>query len=160
MSAKGEEALSEDGKENERIRILPGNWKRVYDYETGDFTETSPDELIKITVTPADTVELLAFDTKITAVKDDSLTIEAFGSTITVIPGETNIKSGGKIILDAGTLISAKNSTGSLATLVGELLDDLIGLTTMGPPPKHGVSPDVIIKLTALKVKFQALLEA
>lgn len=119
LSAKGEAALSESGKENERLYILPGNWKRVYDYITGDFTETSPDELIKVTVKPADTVEILAFDTKITAAKDDSLTIEAFDCTIIIKDGDVSLVgkkvtlSGTDVVLTGGKLTTAGSASPS-----------------------------------------------
>jgi hypothetical protein len=76
------------------------------------------------------------------------------------VDGKIIIKNNnGKIELNADGTSTVKSSSQSLATLIGELIDDIVGMSTFGPPPKHAVFPVDVTKFNALKTKFQSLLK-
>ena len=65
---------------------------------------------------------------------------------------------GGVVIEDPGTgKITIKNAVTSLASIINELIDIIVGLKTLGSPANHVVSPDAIAKLTVLKTTWSSL---
>ena len=71
-----------------------------------------------------------------------------------------NLKSGENATIESGKKVVFKNQTQSLAPLIEEFIDTVVGLNTIGSPPQHKLSPDTIAKLNTLKSKFKELLEA
>jgi hypothetical protein len=73
-----------------------------------------------------------------------------------------------KITIDNGKMqvilnsdkCAIKNGSKSLFTLLDAHYQNLIGMTTMGAPPKHVVSPETIAKFQKDKADLAALLEA
>jgi hypothetical protein len=86
---------------------------------------------------------------------------------VPVDPGELRIYSTSAdgdqlqadIRLQPNGKIVVANQIEDLAGLVGDLLDELIGLSTTGSPTTHVLSPAVIANLTAIKLRFEQLLE-
>lgn len=66
----------------------------------------------------------------------------------------------GSIILNSDGTSTLKTASNSLKTLMDDLLDTIVGMSTFGPPPLHTVLPADIAKFQALKAKFDLLLKA
>jgi len=71
-----------------------------------------------------------------------------------------NLKSGENTTIESGKKVVIKNSSQSFATLIGEFVDTIVGLQTVGTAAAQALNPATIAQLNALKVKLQALLEA
>jgi len=67
------------------------------------------------------------------------------------LQADIRLQPNGKIVV--------ANQIEDLAELVSDLLDELIGLSTTGSPTTHVLSPAVIANLTAIKLRFEQLLE-
>lgn len=77
------------------------------------------------------------------------------------IDGTITVKNdNGSMILNSDGTSTFKTSSNSLKTLMDDLLDYIIGMSTFGPPPLHTVLPADIAKFQALKAKFDLLLKA
>lgn len=63
------------------------------------------------------------------------------------------------IIIGSAEKVIIKNSAQSLLTVMNELIDDIVGLTTIGSPPTHTLDPGTIAKLNATKQKLGLLLK-
>jgi hypothetical protein len=136
-----------EGKESEKYTVLEGKWTKKYDKTSGD---------MEIVGTDDDGKTLMLSISK----SEKKIHICDWNENDVVIDENgINIKSASKTIIESGSKVVVKNAAQSLAALVGELIDDLVGLQTIGPPPQHTVSPASIAKLNALKTKFDALLE-
>lgn len=68
------------------------------------------------------------------------------------------ISAAGDVKVHAMTTFKFDNLAFSLASLVSELLGDLVAIQTVGPPPQHVLSPTSIAAFNALLVKFQSFL--
>jgi hypothetical protein len=73
--------------------------------------------------------------------------------TMTITDGKA------KIMIDTDSLFKFENDKKSLKGLVDDLVDAISSMTTMGPPPKHVVSPDSIAQLKQCKAGFAQLLK-
>jgi phage gp45-like len=63
------------------------------------------------------------------------------------------------LVLGPDGMITAKNETQNLAALMTELLDKILAIQTVGPPPQHTLGPTSVTDFGALKTKFQQLLK-
>jgi hypothetical protein len=64
-----------------------------------------------------------------------------------------------RLILD-GDKAAIKNASKSLFTILDTHFQNLIAMSTVGPPAKHSVSPDTIQKFTRDKQDLSAIMEA
>jgi hypothetical protein len=131
---------------NPAYPFVAGIWSDDYEadeFRAGQFVITSG-EGMKITLDPD--------GGKIT-VENGSSKTELEDGKITADNGQV------KIILNGGKA-SVKNGSKSLFTILDTLLQNLIGMKTVGSPAQHVISPDDITKLTQAKTDITALLEA
>lgn len=63
-----------------------------------------------------------------------------------------------QVTLNSSGLVGILNTTGSLKTIIGDLIDAVSGLTTFGSPPAHTVTPASQAILTAIKVRANLIL--
>jgi hypothetical protein len=81
----------------------------------------------------------------------DELAVTADKALSFVSKEEVTLKSDGSGLLGIG------NAVVTLGAMVGELLDDISAMKTVGSPAQHTVSPDDIAKFTALKSKWDSV---
>jgi hypothetical protein len=77
--------------------------------------------------------------------EDDTVVIMYDGEVVTVNAGSKKVR--------------VKNDNQNLATLIGELMDDILALQTAGSPAAHVLAPASTSQFNALKTKFDSLLE-
>jgi hypothetical protein len=77
--------------------------------------------------------------------EDDNVVIMYDGEVVTVNAGSRKVR--------------VKNDNKNLATLIDELMDDILALQTAGSPAEHVLAPESTSKFNALKTKFDSLLE-
>lgn len=114
------------------VFFLAGNPARpVYRSRTGEIKESWP------TSYTGPEIKVLYEDADITILYD--------GSVITVDAGPKKVR--------------VKNDKQNLATLIGELMDDLLNLQTAGSSTSHVLAPSSTSSFNTLKTKFTDILE-
>jgi hypothetical protein len=81
-------------------------------------------------------------------------------SIVTLEEEKITVDNGKMQVILNGEKAAIKNNSKSLFTVLDTLLQNLIAMKTMGPPPQHVVSPDTIAKIQQDKADLAALLEA
>jgi hypothetical protein len=160
------EAFMQEGKETERHRVTPGNWKSKYQYEDGSFELVSPDKKtsIKLDLSQKDhTLDVTLFEKikmAVTALK--SFFLSLFDTT------EIEIKEGGIIITspkvkhiingDKTEDITGKfyfgNSSQNMQKLLLELIDEIIAAQWYGDPGLHNIHPQTKIRFETFKESY------
>jgi hypothetical protein len=81
-------------------------------------------------------------------------------SVVTLEEEKATVDNGKMRVILNGDKCAIKNGSKSLFTIIDGHFQNIIGMTTMGAPPKHVVSPDTIAKIQKDKADLAALLEA
>jgi hypothetical protein len=154
------------GKETERYRVTPGNWKSKYQYEDGSYELVSPDEKtrlkldysqddhtlnltlfekIKLVIVSLKSFLFSLFDDelKIFHKQGDQLTIRAFDTDISIKAGEISIAAGGYFRIQGSAV--GINGSGPAAARVGDAVEVTIPPgTVMVPNPLGGQTPNPV----------------
>ena len=64
-----------------------------------------------------------------------------------------------KLGVDVDSLFMFETKSQSLKAILEKLIDEITGMQTMGPPPKHKVSPGSVAKILAIKQDIAGLLK-
>jgi hypothetical protein len=136
LDQKHREAFMQEGRETERLQVLPGGWRKTYDYTTGNYSISSSDGTVAFSVEMEGNIDLSAFENLSVRLTKESCVFEVFGAGYEIAnDGKIKINGGGAAAARRGDKVKVTIPANSFIVSVS---GQATGVPNAGPVEVEG----------------------